>query len=66
MAEAAHTSNESREKLQDVVHKEMKSLLSQWRREREKLAARRQVEQYLELRRLREQIGDDIFDLEDL
>ncbi len=65
MAEAAHTSNESREKLQDVVHKEMKSLLSQWRREREKLAARRQVEQYLELRRLREQIGD-IFDLEDL
>ncbi len=49
----------------DDIDREVEALFSQWRRDREKLAARRRVEQYLEMKRLREQIGD-VFDLEDL
>ncbi|MCX8049064.1 MAG: hypothetical protein N3A55_05325 [Methylohalobius sp.] len=50
---------------EDGAEREMDELFSAWRRDREKLAARRRVERYLELKRLREQIGDD-FDLSDL
>ncbi|BCX88992.1 hypothetical protein MIN45_P1362 [Methylomarinovum tepidoasis] len=48
----------------DNIDQEVEALFSQWREDRKKLAARRQVEQYLEMKRLREQIGD-VFDLED-
>lgn len=50
---------------EDGVEKEVDELFSVWRKDREKLAARRRVERYLELKRLREQIGD-VFDLNDI
>ncbi len=48
----------------DEVEREVEDLFTQWQRDRDKLAARRRVEQYLEMKRLREQLGD-VFDLED-
>ncbi len=48
----------------DEIEQEVEDLFSQWQRDRDKLAARRRVEQYLEMKRLREQIGD-VFDLEE-
>ncbi|BCX81733.1 hypothetical protein MIT9_P1311 [Methylomarinovum caldicuralii] len=48
----------------DDIDQEVEALFSQWREDQKKLAARRRVEQYLEMKRLREQIGD-VFDLED-
>ncbi len=49
---------------EDGVEKEVDELFSAWRKDQEKLVARRRVERYLELKRLREQIGD-VFDLDD-
>ncbi len=49
----------------DEIEQEVEDLFTQWQRDQDKLAARRRVEQYLEMKRLREQIGD-VFDLEDL
>jgi len=48
----------------DEIEQEVEDLFTQWQKDRDKLAARRRVEQYLEMKRLREQIGD-VFDLED-
>ncbi len=49
----------------DEVEREVEDLFAQWQKDRDKLVARRRVEQYLEMKRLREQIGD-VFDLEDV
>ncbi|MFN3919032.1 MAG: PA3496 family putative envelope integrity protein [Methylohalobius sp.] len=50
---------------EDGVEREVDELFSVWRKDQDKLAARRRVERYLELKRLREQIGD-VFDLNDI
>ncbi len=63
MVDLTRSEHENRESFQDEIDKELEAMFSRWRNEREKLAARRQVEQYLELRRLQEQIGD-VFDLD--
>lgn len=50
---------------EEGIDREVDELFSIWQKDKEKLVARRRVERYLELKRLREQIGD-VFDLEDL
>lgn len=46
------------------IEQEVEDLFTQWQKDQNKLVARRRVEQYLEMKRLREQIGD-AFDLGD-
>ncbi len=63
MVDLTRSEHEDRKTIQDEIDRELEAMFSRWYEKREKLAARRQVEQYLELRRLREQIGD-VFDLD--
>ncbi|XSG86282.1 MAG: PA3496 family putative envelope integrity protein [Methylohalobius sp. ZOD2] len=48
----------------DNFEKEVDELFTEWREDQEKLASRRRLERYFELKRLREQIGD-IYELDD-
>ncbi|GAB4365043.1 MAG: hypothetical protein Kow0060_22310 [Methylohalobius crimeensis] len=48
----------------DNLEKEVDELFSEWREDQEKLASRRRLERYFELKRLREQIGD-FYELDD-
>ncbi len=64
MVDLAQSDFEKQEINQDDIDRALECLFSRWHKERKKLAARRQVEHYLELKRLREQIGD-VFDLDD-
>lgn len=65
MVKAIESDGDRTEAAREGLDQELDELFSQWQKDRDKLAARRQVEQYLELRRLREQMGD-LYDLEDL
>ncbi|GEM_PF-7048134 len=42
------------------INKEVEALFSKWKEDADKIDARRKVEEYMELKRLREQIGDDL------
>ncbi|HHJ39930.1 MAG: hypothetical protein AXA67_04410 [Methylothermaceae bacteria B42] len=42
------------------IEKEVEALFSKWKKDDDKIDARRKVEEYMELKRLKEQIGDDL------
>ncbi len=63
MSQGKHKSGQKTLKSQSKnldIEKEVEALFSKWKEDADKIDARRKVEEYIELKRLREQIGDDL------